>query len=619
MKCYYEELGVPRDANDADIKIAYRKLALRWHPDKNPDSANEAKERFQLIQQAYEVLSDPQERAWYDNHRDQILRGKNSDYTEKCLDVFEYFTSSCFKGYDDDEKGFYAVYREVFNKIAAEDAEFMDDENEVGDIRTFGDSKSSYDDVVAPFYAYWQSYCTKKTYTWLCPYDVKEIKDRRVLREVEKEMKKLVQKARKERNEEVRNLVSFVRKRDKRVQAYRKLLEERAELNRKKQEQNRLEQIRKRQRELQEMREQNKQNDQHKNDDYEAQLKQLAQDYGDSSAEEDSDDTGDEEEDVEGNENEEVESTEEYFYVDDLYCVACNKMFKNDRAYENHESSKRHREALERMKVEMQAEEEAFQENNEDVQESEEEVLDSQTGDSADEKTVAQSDKREVVDGNTEIQSDDASAAEELVVSIKSKKSKKARKNAKLNKSQVPGTEDDNEHEDEAVAADFLEQAKIADSDEEDWSNSAKKSARKNKSKKQNKKTAARDEEVIKTNEDEIKMEPKKADPKATQQKKPPKTQTEQNLVGDSTDEDEGHAVKKPTSKSKSKASESSSSAASSNHVCVTCNANFPSKNKLFSHLKIMNHGVYIPKATNDTHTTAAEGSKSKKSKGKRK
>ncbi|XP_067633290.1 uncharacterized protein DDB_G0286299-like [Eurosta solidaginis] len=194
----------------------------------------------------------------------------------------------------------------------------------------------------------------------------------------------------------------------------------------------------------------------------EAQLKQLPQDYGDSSAEEDSDDTGDEEEDVEGNKNEEVESTEE-----DL------------------------------------SEEEAFQENNEDVQESEEEALDNQTGDSADEKSVAQSDTHVVVDGNTEIQSDDASAAEELVISIKS------------------ATEVDNEHEDEAVAADFLEQAKIADSDEEDWSSSTKKSARKNKSKRQNKKTAARDEEVIKTNEEEIKIEPKKADPKATQQKKP--------------------------------------------------------------------------------------------------
>lgn len=53
-----------RDADDATIKVAYRKLALRWHPDKNLDNSEEAKKRFQVIQQAYEVLSDAQERAW---------------------------------------------------------------------------------------------------------------------------------------------------------------------------------------------------------------------------------------------------------------------------------------------------------------------------------------------------------------------------------------------------------------------------------------------------------------------------------------------------------------------------------------------------------------------------
>lgn len=65
MKCHYEVLEVDRDADDATIKVAYRKLALRWHPDKNLDNPDEAKSRFQIIQQAYEVLSDAQERAWY--------------------------------------------------------------------------------------------------------------------------------------------------------------------------------------------------------------------------------------------------------------------------------------------------------------------------------------------------------------------------------------------------------------------------------------------------------------------------------------------------------------------------------------------------------------------------
>jgi DnaJ homolog subfamily A member 5 len=64
MKCHYDILGVERDAIESEIKISYRKLALRWHPDKNIDNPDAAKQHFQLIQQAYEVLSDPQERAW---------------------------------------------------------------------------------------------------------------------------------------------------------------------------------------------------------------------------------------------------------------------------------------------------------------------------------------------------------------------------------------------------------------------------------------------------------------------------------------------------------------------------------------------------------------------------
>ena len=75
MKCHYEVLGVSQEANDEELKKSYRKLALKWHPDKNPDNLEEAHKQFQVIQAAYDVLSDTQERAWYDKHRDQILMG----------------------------------------------------------------------------------------------------------------------------------------------------------------------------------------------------------------------------------------------------------------------------------------------------------------------------------------------------------------------------------------------------------------------------------------------------------------------------------------------------------------------------------------------------------------
>jgi len=64
----YELLGVDRDADDATIKKAYRKLARQYHPDVNPDAASQ--ERFKEISHAYEVLSDPQKRATYDRGGD---------------------------------------------------------------------------------------------------------------------------------------------------------------------------------------------------------------------------------------------------------------------------------------------------------------------------------------------------------------------------------------------------------------------------------------------------------------------------------------------------------------------------------------------------------------------
>ncbi|MGH0150269.1 UNVERIFIED_CONTAM: hypothetical protein FKN15_055507 [Acipenser sinensis] len=226
MKCHYELLCVKRDATDDDLKKAYRKLALKWHPDKNLDNAEEAAEQFKLIQAAYEVLSDPQERAWYDNHREALLKGGVSgEYKDDSVDLLQFFTVTCYSGYGDDEEGFYSVYRNLFETIVKEEQENTKEEEEE-EFPTFGDSQSDYDTVVHLFYAYWQSFCTRKNFAWKEEYDTRQASNRWEKRAMEKENKKTREKARKERNELVRQLVAFIRKRDKRVQAHKKLVEE---------------------------------------------------------------------------------------------------------------------------------------------------------------------------------------------------------------------------------------------------------------------------------------------------------------------------------------------------------------------------------------------------------
>mmetsp|Transcript_98902 Transcript_98902/g.176210 ORF Transcript_98902/g.176210 Transcript_98902/m.176210 type:complete len:339 (-) Transcript_98902:353-1369(-) len=119
MTDYYKVLGVPRDATDAQLKKAYRKLALKWHPDKNKDNAAAASEKFKEVGEAFAVLSDPKKRAVYDQHGADGLKGGVPDgrggyaggghsfSTEAAGDIFKQFfgTSNPFEAFFDDARG----------------------------------------------------------------------------------------------------------------------------------------------------------------------------------------------------------------------------------------------------------------------------------------------------------------------------------------------------------------------------------------------------------------------------------------------------------------------------------------------------------------------------------
>ena len=87
---YYEVLGVPRNASDAEIKKAFRKLAFQYHPDRNKEPG--AEDKFKEINGAYQVLSDPEKRNRYDRYGRVDVEGGFPDFGFGGLgDIFESF------------------------------------------------------------------------------------------------------------------------------------------------------------------------------------------------------------------------------------------------------------------------------------------------------------------------------------------------------------------------------------------------------------------------------------------------------------------------------------------------------------------------------------------------
>ncbi|XP_003701224.1 dnaJ homolog subfamily B member 6 isoform X2 [Megachile rotundata] len=113
MVDYYKVLEVQRTASSGDIKKAYRKLALKWHPDKNPENLDEANKRFKEISEAYEVLIDEKKRRVYDQYGKEGLQMSGGKRRHED-DIGTYFTGT-FVFRDPEE-----VFREFFGDTSFE-------------------------------------------------------------------------------------------------------------------------------------------------------------------------------------------------------------------------------------------------------------------------------------------------------------------------------------------------------------------------------------------------------------------------------------------------------------------------------------------------------------------
>ncbi|WMV21714.1 hypothetical protein MTR67_015099 [Solanum verrucosum] len=351
-RCLYDVLGVSRDCTADEIRSAYRKLALQRHPDKLVRSGvpeSEATASFQELVNAYEVLSDARERAWYDSHRSQILFSNsgpgNSSNSGSVPDLFSFFSNSVYSGYSDKGKGFYKVYGDLFEKIYQHDLNFA---RKLGtdlpkEAPLMGNLESPYAQVTA-FYSYWLGFVTVMDYCWADQYDVMAGPNRKSRRVMEDENKKLRKKARREYNETVRGLAEFVKKRDKRVIDMQ--MKRNEEMEKKKEEE------RKRRKEL------------------EREKAERARNYVEPEW------TKTEELEDDGIEEESDEDEKKKADENELYCVVCSKKFKSEKQWKNHEQSKKHKEKVSALREAFDEEDDEYDGVVEDDESEEKNVAD---------------------------------------------------------------------------------------------------------------------------------------------------------------------------------------------------------------------------------------------------
>lgn len=326
----YEILAVDPSVDEAGLKRAYKKLALALHPDRNYDNVEEATTKFAKVQAAYDILSDPHERAWYDSHGDSGPQGSRNGGREteyggnitKTDELKSYLDPEWYQKFVGEDETFYEAIQQLFMRLAREENEAAHDQGEEDLIYpTFGHANTAWRDVRS-FYEFWQSFSSVKEFSWEDVYRSWDAGDRRTRRAMEARNNKIRDAARNEFNKTVRLLVKCIKTRDTRYKQNRKKQNGQPEdANAKAQ----AKRDRKKNREQQM--------------DYEEQEWEKVRPQ----------DVFEDEEASGGSNEEEAEQLE-------IECVVCDKMFKSEQQFKVHEQSRKHLRTLKDLQRQMRKE-----------------------------------------------------------------------------------------------------------------------------------------------------------------------------------------------------------------------------------------------------------------------
>ncbi|KAF7458841.1 DnaJ domain-containing protein [Cryptosporidium felis] len=326
-ECYYSILQVDSKATFDEIRQAYKQLSLKWHPDKNRGNTEEATQRFQSISAAYEVLSDPNERSWYDSHKKQILSENKTgntyendpDYDPLEINIWKYFSREVFEDFNDERLGFFTVYGKLFEEILQEELKYLSKES--GDYlfwknaNKFGNGRTNLEEVME-FYRFWSNFSSMRTFSWKDIWNLNQAQNRQMKRAMEAENNKERKKGKREYNETVRRLVEYVKKRDPRVVMYmRNKSEQMLRLQKEKEKEKKIEmETRRKAREIAKIEELKRM------EELEAERREL---YGEDSSHE-------------------FQDSEELDEIVIYTCRLCNKTFKSEKQLISHTKSKKH-------------------------------------------------------------------------------------------------------------------------------------------------------------------------------------------------------------------------------------------------------------------------------------